>query len=402
MIPGTMKLDRYIFRSFLITFFSSIFLFVSLILFFDMMQQMKYFLRKGTPISLVLEMYYYKAFFQFTLVSPASALFATIYTIGRMARDNELIAIINSGVSIYRLCLSLMVFGLLFSIGMVPFNDHVVFPATRKAEKLSDLARLGIRERGKNRSDVKLWPAPGMVLKASYYNHRTQQLYNPIVTMRRPAKELAYTPPGNIGPGSGKQDPLKRYEDSYLHDVHKYRHRDSLIYRVSANRGNYLKERRGWMLFDGIYRRRYRGGVITFPFKKRFFPLPVEPYDLTREKVKMQSMTTSEASRYIEKLKKNGQSYGKELVNYYLKFSFPLINFVIIMIGISFGGFGGRKAVLLLSFFIAVIIYFLYYAFVAFGISLGKLDSIPPIIGAWLGNLVFFVLSLVLLIRRKT
>ena len=402
MIPGMMKLDRYIFRSFLITFFSSVFLFVSLILFFDMMQQLKYFLRKGTPLSLILEMYYYKSFFQFTLVSPASALFATIYTIGRMARDNELIAIINSGVSIYRLCVSLMIFGLLFSIGMIPFNDHVVFPATRRAEKISDLARLGIRERGKNRRDIKLWPAPGIVLKGSYYNHRRKEILNPIVTMLRPSRELAYIPPPDRNARSGKGDPLAPFEDSYLQDVLQYRHRESLIYRVSAVRALYQEKRKGWILYDGIYRRRYRGQVITFPFKKRFFPLPVEPYDLTREKTKIQSMTTAEASRYIEKLKKNGQSYGKELVNYYLKFSFPLINFVIIMIGISFGGFGGRKAVLLLSFFIAVVVYFLYYAFVAFGISLGKLDSIPPLLGAWLGNLVFFVLSLLMLVRRKT
>jgi len=402
MIPGMIKLDRYVFRSFLGTFLASISLLVSLVLFFDMIQQLKYFLRKDIPLPLILEMYLYKSFFQFTLVSPAAALCATIYTIGRMVRDNELIAIINAGVSIYRLCVSLIVFGFIFSVGMVPFNDHVVFPVTRKADKISDYVRLGVRERGKNRSDVKLWPSPGVVLKASHYRHRTKELRNLIVTMRRSSRELSYIPPPRSPGLSNAQDPPGTHEDDYLHDVLLYRHRESLVYRVSAKRAVYSSKKKGWVLYDGIYRRGYRGGMITFPFKKRFFPFQVEPYDLTREKTKVQSMTSAEAARYIEKLKKSGQSYGQEQVNYYLKFSFPLINFVIILIGISFGGFGGRKAVLLLSFFIAVIVYFVYYAFVAFGISLGKLGSVPPLLGAWLGNIVFFLIAILLLARRKT
>lgn len=389
-------LDRYILRSFLLTFFSSVFLFVSLILFFDMIQQLKFFIEARVPFPLVLEMYFYKIFYQFTLVSPAGAMFAAIYTINRMARDNELIAIINSGMSIYRLSRTVIIFGFLFSVGLIPFNDHVVFPATRRAEKISDLARKGIREERRSQGDVKLWPGEGIVYKAQYYNHQQQELQNLIVVMQKPARELAFIPEV---PGKG-DDPAALTND-YLHDVREYRPREALIFRVEAQRALYLPKRKGWMLYNGLYRRAWRGGTLVFPFTERFFPFPVEPYDFAHEQGKLNAMTTAEASRYIEKLQKSGKPCGKELVEYYLKFSFPLINFVIILIGISLGGFS-RKAVLFLSFFVAVVVYFLYYSFVAFGISLGKLGSIPPLLGAWMGNLVFFALSIVLLHYRKT
>jgi len=88
-------------------------------------------------------------------------------------------------------------------------------------------------------------------------------------------------------------------------------------------------------------------------------------------------------------------------VEYHLKYSFPLVNGIIIIIGISFGGFS-PKSVLVLSFFVAVVIYLLYYTFVALGLSMGKMGSLPPLIGAWMGNIVFLVVSLVLLVFRKT
>ena len=111
-------------------------------------------------------------------------------------------------------------------------------------------------------------------------------------------------------------------------------------------------------------------------------------------------MTTGEARAHIRKLEKLGAAHRKELVEYYLKFSFPLVNGIIIIIGISFGGFSPRS-VLVLSFFIAVLIYLLYYTFVALGLSLED-RRLDPALGAWLGNIGFFLIGAGLLVFRKT
>ena len=170
---------------------------------------------------------------------------------------------------------------------------------------------------------------------------------------------------------------------------------------MEAKSARYSKKKKGWYLQKGRVRFFHHGKELIIPFIKRFFPLHETPYDFTREYTKVNAMTTGEAWKYIQKTKKAGKSYRKELVEYYLKFSFPLVNFIIIMIGISLGGVT-KKSVLVLSFFIAVPIYFLYYTFVALGISMGKMGTMSPALGAWLGNIVFFGISCTLLFFRKT
>jgi lipopolysaccharide export system permease protein len=397
--PGI--LDRYVFRSFLVTFFASALLFDAIILLFDMMNQIGYFLSNKVELKLVLEMYFYKSFLQFTVVAPAAALFSAVYTISKMAKNNELIAIINSGMSIYRLSLSLIIFGILFSIFLVPFNDEVVFPSERMANQISDIARGKPRSGTRSQADVRLWGENGLFYSARFYDDQKKELRGLTVVRRRDRPDIVA---GRFpfDPAIGFTEKTAGSERDFLRDVRSLAEGRYWLFRIEAETALYQEKRGGWTLNGGrLYQFFADGTVRLVPFTTRFFPFVETPYDFARDETRIHAMTTADARRHIEKLSKSGKAYSQELVEYYLKYSFPVVNMVIILIGVSFGGFSPRS-VLALSFFIAIFIYLLYYTFVAIGLSLGKTGVMSPAIGAWLGNIVFFVLGCVLLVFRKT
>lgn len=421
-MPRLSIIDRQIFRGFILTFITASIMFVSIMVLFDMMNQLKFFLQAKTPFSLVAEMYGNKMFFQFTMISPAAALFAAIYTINKMARNNELIAVINSGMSIYRMTASMAIFGLVFSIFLVWFNDEVVFPAERRANQISDRIRHGENPNSKSVSDIRLWGQTGVFWKAKYYDDRRMELrdllllklrkrvgeklpaemaLNELVNRAVPVKSVTVRSNASGGADLVVRSVPDINSVRYLDDVRLLTPARYWLFRVEAASARYNKNRQGWDFQKG--RIRYYDGPAerVIEFENRFFPLAEIPFDFERADTRVNGMTTGEARVHIRKLEKLGAAHRKELVEYYLKFSFPLVNAIIIIIGISFGGFSPRS-VLVLSFFIAVLVYLLYYTFVALGLSLGKTGVLDPALGAWLGNIGFFALGAGLLVFRKT
>ncbi|HOG64648.1 MAG TPA: LptF/LptG family permease, partial [Spirochaetota bacterium] len=347
---------------------------------------------------------------------------AAVFSLARMTKNNELIAVINSGMSIYRMTASMAIFGLVFSVFLVWFNDEVVFPAERRANTISDKIRHGENPNNKSVSDVRLWGQSGVFWKAKYYDDRKMELrdvlllklrqrigeklpaemaLNELVNRAVPVKSVTVRSNAEGGADLVVRSVPDINAVRYLDDVRLLTPARYWLYRVEAASARYNKKRQGWDFQKG--RIRYYDGPAerVIPFESRFFPLGEIPFDFERADTRVNGMTTGEARAHISKLEKLGAAHRKELVEYYLKFSFPLVNGIIIIIGISFGGFSPRS-VLVLSFFIAVLIYLLYYTFVALGLSLGKTGVLDPALGAWLGNIGFFLIGAGLLVFRKT
>ena len=82
------------------------------------------------------------------------------------------------------------------------------------------------------------------------------------------------------------------------------------------------------------------------------------------------------------------------------KLSFPLVNFLLVVLGVALGG-GRRKTTLWAGFGLTVALAFLYYLFMDFGLSLGKSGAIPIWISAWTGNILYGSMGLILFIRAN-
>ena len=103
------KLDIYIIKKFLGTFFLSIILILMIVVVFDISERMEDFIVKKPSVHEIIFDYYlnFIPFFA-NLFSPLFTFIAVIYFTSRMAYRSEIIAILSSGVSFRRLLVPYM------------------------------------------------------------------------------------------------------------------------------------------------------------------------------------------------------------------------------------------------------------------------------------------------------
>ncbi len=128
--------------------------------------------------------------------------------------------------------------------------------------------------------------------------------------------------------------------------------------------------------------------------------LDVTPQDIIQKSKSTEEMNFVELSQQIEKLNENGVNTRRWEVDRYFKVSFAFTNLIIVLFGIPLvtmrptGGltFGAG---------VGILVIFVYYAFIKFGLSLGYKGMMDPILAAWLGNIVFCIGGLALLFLAR-
>lgn len=150
-----------------------------------------------------------------------------------------------------------------------------------------------------------------------------------------------------------------------------------------------------WHLSDGVIRRFDEKGeeasLTRFKLIKGVISeTPDEIWKiLTSKKIRSEDMTIPELTDYIRLLKDSGGILRGRLTDLYLKFSLPLANLVIAVLGITLVFSLGHKGRGKISGFgIALIVSFLYWGMTAVGQALGHAGTLPPALAAWITNLL--------------
>ena len=93
---------------------------------------------------------------------------------------------------------------------------------------------------------------------------------------------------------------------------------------------------------------------------------------------------------------------SKVIIQKHEKITFPLRNFILVLIGLPFAlmSVGKRKAMTFTSIAIALVIGFLYYVSDAVGLALAKGEALLPWEGAWLTPILFTLVGLFIIFRN--
>ena len=95
-----------------------------------------------------------------------------------------------------------------------------------------------------------------------------------------------------------------------------------------------------------------------------------------------------------------GQDTSKDKVELYLKISFPFINFIIIILGIPLAA-NPRRSGGSVGFGISIIVSFIYFVLLRAGQSFGNNQTLPPLLAATIGNLIFLAVGVFLFIKAR-
>ncbi len=359
-------LDRYIIKSVLAIFFTCLFTFILLYVIVDAFYYLQEILKQ--KLNPVVMLQYYLSYLPiiFVQVSPIACLLATLYTFGTLNRNNELIAMRSSGLSIFDITKLLLIFGVMVSLLVFWVNDRFVPPALVSTQNMKERLESGAKEaQTKKQENVTNLAMYGMKNRLYFVNKFTV--------------------------ATNTMEGITILE----HDEHQ-----NITKKIVANKGSY---RDGlWKFYQCItYNFDQNGQVKGEPqyFEEEIMTITETPRDFLSQRQRPDFMSIRELQDYIWKLSKSGAtSVIRNLkVDLYQRFTAPLTALIMILLGIPASFIMRRRATGLASFGMAIMMGFLFYVLNAVSVALGKGGMLAPFLSASLPQLITFSFSLYLI-----
>lgn len=338
---------------------SVIFVFI-LVNFFERLDN---FMAKKSPPGAIVEFYLYQIPYLFVLLLPVAGLLASFFSIGESARKNEVLVLVTSGVSLYRLFSPFIVLGVIHSAIAFKVGDSVAPEWTRKARvvkalKIEHKKKLYARNFARNLS---FWSIKRELFFFGALDARTNEARNVTVIEFR-----------------GKE--IER--------------------RLDALKANFNGEY--WVFSDVTERTFDEQGKekvrLVSNLEERNFT--IEPREFLRESRELEEMSLAQLRERVMLLKDAGIPTTEEEVEIQVRYSFPLANLIILLfalpLAVSQRGHGRTY-----GFGFSVILSFFYWTVLQFSKVIGQSGRIPPFWSAWIPNLLFLALGFVAIMRTR-
>ncbi len=348
-------LDRYLVRSFAapVIFSAGAFLVVSIVV--DLFERLDTFLDNHVAATTIVKFYVAKLQFLFVLVLPVATLLGVLFSLGGMARRNELIAMTASGIGLTRILRPILFAGIFVSLIALLFTMEAV---PRGNEIAADILDHDIKGRprvsGDQRHDLNYLGAGGRYFLMRTFDGARNEMRDVVV------QQFA---------------------------------RGTLVQRIDADRAVW---RDGvWKFRDGYLRTFLDDGrVEAVPFEERAIPEITElPADFLRPIKEPNEMTLGELVEHTRRAGFSGGDVTRLLVEKHRRFSFPFANFLVILLGAPLTG-AIRRGGHAVGFALALLVGFLYYVLLEVGGTFGLSGKLPPLFAAWLPNVVFLAIGL--------
>lgn len=303
---------------------------------------------KKIPVSTVLRLLGYKLPSIIVLTLPLAVLFATLLALGRLAKDNELTIMRMAGRSLLRTIVPLLVLGAVVSGITYIANEKVVPEMNHKEANL-------IRH-------IIFQDAPPSIEEQVFFRDQEGRFFY-IGRVDSQSKQLQ-----QIMIYDTKAGPYPRL--------------------ITAATGRYGESK--WHLQNGTVQELDEHGVVKgqVRFEDMEMPLTGKPERFFGQQKTTDEMSRQELGEHIELFQKSGLQVDDFVVDYHLKLALPWASLVFVLLGAPlcfYFGRGGRMFGVVLS----LIIMFLYYVATSIARSLGANGLLPPLVAAWLGNLLF-------------
>lgn len=335
---------------------------VGIYLVVDFLEKIDDFLEAGLPFSKALVFLLYKVPFIVSQITPVGILLAVLIVFGLMSRNNEILALKSSGVSLYQLLKPVLLIGLVLS-GLVFLLAEMIVPVTMA--KANNIWLREVRhERAMASREKNIWiKGNHLITHIRDYDPRTQTIFG--VT-------------------------LNYFDDEFR-----------VSRRIDARKGMFTAGR--WVLEDTIVQRlRPEDGsyAITF-YDKQIERLDFVPDDLERVAKKAEEMGFFELKDLIAKTEAEGYDASRYRVDLHAKIAFPVVCILMCMVGTGIAIREKNKEGLPVSIAYGIGIAFLYWIVYSFCLSLGKSGMLPPIVAAWATNLIFMSLGVTILMNAE-
>jgi len=349
------KLDIYIVRKFISTFFVALLLIIGIVIIFDISERIDDFVEKEAPLKAIIFDYYVNFIPYFmNMFSPLFVFITVIFFTSKMAADSEIVAILSCGVSFHRM--------------MVPY----IFSATLIAILSLCLNLFVIPEANKTRLDF----------QEQYFKNSKAKSVGRNVHYQIAPGQFVYAESFSSWNNTAYRFTLEKIEN------HK------LVSKISAETAVYDTAKCSWRLkkyFIREYNDDLTDNIRSGRQLDTIIPLSVKDFYLTENTV--ESLTYFELNELIDTQKLRGDANVKfALIEKNTRFALPFSAFILTIMGVALsskkrrGGIGWNIG-------IGIALAFTYILFLRFSQMFVYTDTLPPSIALWLPNIVFAVVA---------
>ncbi len=355
-------ITRYFYKEFFTLFFISLLAFLIIYLVIDFFGKIDKFFEAGVSLGVVVSYFIYQTPFILQQMMPIAVLISVMLMLGIMNKHNEILALKNSGLSLFNIAYPLIVVSLLIGIGSFFLSESFVPITSAKANYIWNIM---VEKR-----------SPQGTYKLSHLWYRGE---DSIYQIR------AY-------------DGRKRIIEGL--SIFFFDKDFTLRKRIDAKKATWINE--GWLLSDGLIQEiDADGSRKSMKFKSYPIKLPETPENFERTMKSLEEMSFWGLRDYTKKIRQEGYDSTRSEVELNTKMAFPFISLVLTLVGIPLA-LRKRRGGIPLSITIAIGISFLYL--LAFGLSrsLALSGALPPVLGAWLANLLFSLFGIYLMLTAET
>ncbi|OFX25778.1 MAG: hypothetical protein A2041_00715 [Bacteroidetes bacterium GWA2_31_9b] len=355
-INGFKKIDVYIIKKFLGTYFFAIALIVTIAVVFDLSEKVEDFLEKEAPLKAIVFDYYMNFIPYFAnLFSSLFTFIAVIFFTSKMAYNTEIIAILSSGVSFRRIMLPYFISAFVIALFSFVLMAYIIPPAN--AVRL-DFTYKYIKNPIQNtEKDIHRQVEPGLFIYMKSYNA---------------TNDIGY------------KFAMERFENGQLKSklISEYAKWDTSINKWTI-KNYFIRD------IDSLKENISYGTSIDTT-------LNLLPEDFKRYAQYVETMNLPQLNNYIEEQKMQGaDDVISLLIEKYSRFAYPFSTFILTLIGVSLssrkvkGGIGMHIGLgLLLSFS--------FILFMRFATMFAISGSMNPLFAVWLPNIIYTFIALFL------
>jgi lipopolysaccharide export system permease protein len=369
-------LDIYLLRRFLTGLFATILSFTVIVFVVDFVERgWRIIERFDVPLDVIALYYANYLPFYIILAFPVAMLVSTLFSIGALARNHELDVMKASGISLYRIAAPVLVAAFIISVGVMFFGEFVLTKTERRKDEIKQhLIEKRPAISKMTRRDIKVPGDNGWIILSKTYD----------VTN---ATALGVR--------------IHRIVDNKIAKTYTAER------MVSSDSGWVLLNGTGQEFAEAESNGDERGSSTEFPkenftrFDTLWAPfLSQSPKMLAELPVPPRQINFFQLMNRIDQEREIGEPVYKDLVELYLKITFPLANFILVLIGAPLAA-NPRRSGPSVGFGLSIIISFVFFVLIRIGQSLGNAGKLPPLLAASLGDMVFILFGAFLMLKAR-
>ena len=351
------RMDWYIIKKFLGTYFFAIALIISIAVVFDVNEWIDNFINNKAPVKAIIFDYYANFIPYFSnLFSPLFVFIAVIFFTSKLAENSEIIAMMSTGMSFKRLLRPYMISAAIISIMTYGMGAYVI--------PKGNVTRLNFEDQ---------------------YKKKKKQEYVRNVQVEVDSGVIAY---------------MERYENynktAYRFSLDKFVDK-KLVSHLTARSATYDTTTVNKWTLKNYMIREMDGMKETITKGERLDSIiKMEPQDFLIMKGKQETMTSSELSAYIERQRRRGFANIKEFeIEYHKRIAMSFASFILTIIGVSLssrkvkGGMGMYLGV-------GLALSFSYILFQTVSATFAVNGNASPFLAVWVPNIVYTFIAIYL------